>query len=77
MKIVYTDGHYSMTIDDTEFVDLDYNKQKEVCHKLVDKVSEAVLQKFIESACVEMGEYKDLGYCETCEEYVEEYTIEL
>jgi hypothetical protein len=77
MKIIYTEGHYSMDIDGTEFVELDYNKQKEVCHKLVDKVSEGVLQRFIEIACEIMGEYTDLGKCESCGEYVEEYKLEL
>ena len=71
------EGHYSMDIDGTEFVELDYNKQKEVCHKLVDKVSEDVLQRFIEIACELMGEYTDLGKCESCGEYVEEYKLEL
>ena len=71
------EGHYSMDIDGTEFVELDYNKQKEVCHKLVDKVSEDVLQRFIEIACEIMGEYTDLGKCESCGEYIDEYKLEL
>ena len=71
------EGHYSMDIDGTEFVELDYNKQKEVCHKLVDKVSEDVLQRFIEIACELTGEYTDLGKCESCGEYVDEYKLEL
>ena len=77
MKITYMEGHYSMDIDGTEFVELDYNKQKDICHKLVDKVSEGVLQRFIEIACEVMGEYTDLGKCESCGEYVEEYKLEL
>ena len=66
-----------MDIDGTEFVELDYNKQKDICHKLVDKVSEGVLQRFIEISCEVMGEYTDLGKCESCGEYVEEYKLEL
>ena len=77
MRITYTDGHYSLDIDGEEFVDIDYNRQKEICHKLVDKVSEGVLQRFIENACIEMGEYEDLGRCETCGEYIDKYTIEI
>lgn len=77
MEITYTEGHYSMNIDGIEFVELDYNKQKDICHKLVDKVSEGVLQRFIEIVCEVMGEYTDLGKCETCGEYVEEYKLEL
>lgn len=77
MEITYMEGHYSMDIDGTEFVELDYNKQKDICHKLVDRVSEDVLQRFIEIACEVMGEYTDLGKCESCGEYVEEYKLEL
>lgn len=71
------EGHYSMEIDGREFVDLNYNEQKEVCHKLVDKVSESVLQKFIEDACADMGEYKELGHCSICGEDIDTYTIEI
>lgn len=77
MRITYTEGHYSLDIDGKEFVDIDYNRQKEICHKLVDKVSEGVLQRFIENACIEMGEYEDLGQCKTCGEYIDKYTIEI
>lgn len=77
MRITYIDGHYSLDIDGEEFVDIDYNRQKEICHKLVDKVSEGVLQRFIENACIEMGEYEDLGQCETCGEYIDKYTIKI
>ena len=77
MEITYIGNDYSLYIDGEEFVDIDYDKQKEICHKLVDKVSEGVLQRFIENACTEMGEYEDLGCCETCGEYIDKYTIEI
>lgn len=77
MRITYIDGHYSMDIDGEEFVNIDYDKQKKICHKLVDKVSEGVLQRFIENACIEMGEYADLGQCETCVEYIDKYVINI
>ena len=77
LKITYTCNDYSLNIDGKEFVDIDYDKQKEICHKLVDKVSEGVLQRFIENACIEMGEYEDLGQCKTCGEYIDKYTIEI
>ena len=77
MEITYICNDYSLNINDKEFVDIDYDKQKEICHKLVDKVSEGVLQRFIEFACIEMGEYKDLGYCETCGEFVDKYVINI
>ena len=77
MRITYIDNHYSLDIDGKEFVDIDYNKQKEICHKLVDKVSEGVLQRFIEFTCVEMGEYEHLDYCETQGEFVDKYVINI
>ena len=77
MRITYIDNHYSLDIDGKEFVDIDYNRQKEICHKLVDKVSEGVLQRFIEFACVRMGEYKHLDYCETQGEFVDKYVINI
>ena len=77
MRITYIDNHYSLDIDGKEFVDIDYNRQKEICHKLVDKVSEGVLQRFIEFACVRMGEYEHLDYCETQGEFVDKYVINI
>ena len=43
MEITYIGNDYSLNIDDKELVDIDYDKQKEICHKLVDKVFEGVL----------------------------------
>ena len=77
MEITYIGNDYSLYIDGKEFVDIDYDKQKEICHKLVDKVSEGVLQRFVELACAGMGEYEDLGYCETCGEYIDKYVINI
>lgn len=77
LKITYNDNHYSLDIDGKEFVDIDYDKQREICHKLVDKVSEGVLQRFIEFACIRMGEYEQLDYCETHGEFVDKYVINI
>ena len=77
MEITYIGNDYSLYIDGKEFVDIDYDKQKEICHKLVDKVSEGVLQRFVDIACIGMGEYEDLGYCETCGEFVDKYVINI
>ena len=77
LKITYNDNHYSLDIDGKEFVDIDYDKQKEICHKLVDKVSEGVLQRFIEFACIGMREYEQLDYCETHGEFVDKYVINI
>lgn len=73
MEITYIGNDYSLDIDGKEFVDIDYDKQKEICHKLVDKVSEGVLQRFIEIACTGMGEYER----ETHGEFVDKYVINI
>ena len=50
---------------------------QEVCHKLIDIADISSLQRFIEMVCQDKGEMEDLGYCETCGEYNERYTIKL
>lgn len=78
MKIEYQEGcSYSMEIDDKQFVELTKEQQKEVCHKLIDIADISSLQRFIEMVCQDKGEMEDLGYCETCGEYNERYTINL
>ena len=77
MEITYIGNDYSLYIDGKEFVDIDYDKQKEICHKLVDKVSEEVLQRFVEIACTGMGEYEQLDYCETYKGSVNKYVINI
>lgn len=77
MEITYICNDYSLYIAGKEFVDIDYDKQKEICHKLVDKVSEGVLQRFVEIACTVMGEYEQLNYYETHGEFVDKYVINI
>lgn len=77
MEITYICNDYSLYIDGKEFVDINYDKQKEICHKLVDKVSEGVLQRFVEIACTVMGEYEQLDYCETYGGSVNKYKINI
>ena len=78
MKIELLEGcDYSMEIDGTEFVDLPYDRQKEICRKLIDRADEAILQSFVEDICHSTGTIEDLGYCETCGEYNERYTINI
>lgn len=77
LKITYIGNDYSLYIDGKEFVDIDYDKQKEICHKLIDKVSERVLQRFVEIACAGIGEYEQLDYYETHGEFVDKYVINI
>lgn len=67
MEITYICNDYSLYIDGKEFVDIDYD----------DKVSEGVLQRFVEIACAGMGEYEQLDYCETHGEFVDKYVINI
>ena len=76
MKIELLDScSYSMEIDGTEFVKLTPEKQQEVCHKLVNKVSKSTLQILIEDACYEIGTFEDLGHCDTCRAWNERYIV--
>lgn len=77
MEITYICNDYSLYIDGKEFDDIDYDKQKEICHKLVDKVSERVLQRFAEIACIGMGEYEQVDYCEIHGEYIDKYVMNI
>ena len=77
MRITYIDNHYSLDIDGKEFVDIDYNRQKEICHKLVDKVSEGVLQRIAEVACIGMGEYEQIDCYATHGEFIDKYVMNI
>lgn len=78
MKIKYMTGHYSMTFNGTEFVDLTKDQQIEIVHKLVDKVKDsAILQEIIERIMESIGDYKDFGTCETCGDFIEQYTLNI
>lgn len=78
MKIEYITGHYSMTFNDVEFVDLTKEQQVKIVHKLVDKVKDsAILQEIIERIMESIGDYKDLGTCDTCGDFIEQYTLNI
>ena len=75
MKIEYMTGHYSMEIDGVEFVDLSREQQIKIVHELVDKVKDsAILQEIVERIMESIGDYENLGECETCGDYIEKYT---
>lgn len=68
----------SITINDTETVDLPIDQVKAAIKALVDKEEDlAVLQQILISIVDSNGEYKDLGHCETCGDDVVEYTLEI
>lgn len=75
MKIEYMTGHYSMEIDGVEFAELSKEQQVEIVHKLVDKVKDvAILQEIVERIVESIGDFEDLGKCESCGDYIEKYS---
>lgn len=78
MKIEYMTGHYSMEIDGVQFAYKNLQECKDIVHKLVDKCDDsAILQQFVEHFMEHYGKYKDLGKCEQCGDWIENYTIEI
>lgn len=80
MKIVYLNGcTYSLEVDGTEFVSLSKEKQTEVCKRIIDsgKCSVSSMQSFVEQFVEDNGTAKDLGYCEQCGSYNDEYKVKL
>lgn len=80
MKIEYTNGctGYSLNVDGVETADMDKQDVKNVIKKLVDTEKDlGVLQMLLEYLMESQGEYKDLGQCETCGDYITRYTLEV
>lgn len=77
MKLQYTDGctYTSLEVDGKQTVDLSMKEFREVLYKMIDHIDDtAVLQSIWMNIMETMGEYKDLGHCETCGDYISEYT---
>lgn len=68
---------YSMEINGKEFVDLSLEEQKQLSHYIIDQkdISQSTLQRLIEDYMETNGEMKDLGFCDECGSYNEEYTL--
>lgn len=80
MKLEYTEGCVctSLTVDGVETVDMDINDLKKVICKLVERETDvAELQDLWMSLMQSQGEYKDLGHCECCGDWITNYTLEL
>lgn len=80
MKLEYTEGCVctSLTVDGVETVDMDINDFKKVICKLVERETDvAELQDLWMSLMQSQGEYKDLGHCECCGDWIMNYTLEL
>ncbi len=80
MILRYTDGCTctSLTVDDKETIDMKETELKDVVKKMIDKVDDiAVLQQVWCRIVESMGEYKDLGHCECCGDWITEFTWEI
>lgn len=80
MKLEYTDGCVctSLTVDGKETADMTSEEIKVSIQAMLDReIDVAVLQDIWTSLIESQGEYKDLGYCEACGDWISNYTLEL
>ena len=80
MKLKYVDGCIctSLTVDDIETIDMKQEDFKNVIHKLIDKETDLGTLQMIWIRLIEhMGNFRDLGHCEECGDWITEYTLEI
>lgn len=80
MKLEYTDGCVctSLTVDGKETADMTSEEIKVSIQAMLDReIDVAVLQDIWTSLIESQGEYKDLGHCEACGDWISNYTLEL
>lgn len=80
MKIQHTEGCTcdSLTINGKETIEMPLEEVKNTIRKLINHVSDiGTLQQILISIVDTEGDYKDLGHCETCGDFIMEYTLEV
>lgn len=80
MKLEYTDGCIctSLTVDGKETADMTSEEIKVSIQAMLDReIDFAVLQDIWMSLIESQGEYRDLGHCEECGDWISNYTLEL
>lgn len=80
MKLEYTDGCVctSLTVDGVETVDMKVEDLQDVICKLVKREKDvATLQNLWISLMESQGEFKDLGHCDCCGDWIINYTLEI
>lgn len=80
MKLEYTDGctATSLTVDGKETADMSKKELLSIIRKMLNLVTDtAVLQEIWMTLMEDLGEYEDLGHCETCGDWISKYTLEL
>ena len=80
MKLEYTDGCIctSLTVDGVETADMKTEDLQEVICKLVKRETDiATLQQILMNLMESQGDYKDLGHCECCGDWITNYTLKI
>lgn len=75
MELVYTDGCtvFGLDVDGKDFSDIPIEKQKEICHKIIEQCDSSIMQEFIIDFLNVKGDYNYLYTCEQCGDSVYEY----
>lgn len=79
MKINYVTGCTcdSLTIDGKESINLSPKVIKDAIVKALEKIDDEATLQDILITVAETGEYKDLGHCEQCGDWITSYTLEV
>lgn len=80
MKLEYTDGCIctSLTVDGKETADMTSEEIKVSIQAMLDReIDFTVLQDIWTTLIESQGEYRDLGHCEECGDWISNYTLEL
>jgi len=80
MKFQYSEGctRNSLTVNGKETADMPVEEVRKAAHVLIDYTdSLSDLQEVLIQILCTHGEYKDLGWCMTCGDHNEEYTLEV
>lgn len=80
MKLEYTDGCVctSLTVDGVETSNMKIEDLQDVICKLVKRETDiSELQQLWMSLMESQGEFKDLGHCDQCGDWIENYTLEI
>lgn len=80
MKIEYVYGCTcdSLTIDGVETVNMDIKDVRDCVLNIISKTNDLSLLQSILSDVAELdGDYKDLGHCDQCGDFICKYTLEI
>ncbi len=68
----------SLTIDGVETIDMPIDKVKDTLKQLIDTTNDlGTIQSLLINLVETLGNYEDLGTCETCGDWITKYTVEI